>query len=39
VSGTGFDFATGIGTVNVLNLVNNWNSANAPKSRKVMPIW
>jgi regulation of enolase protein 1 (concanavalin A-like superfamily) len=28
---TGWDFATGIGTVNAANLVNNWSSATSPQ--------
>src|SRR6266849_4832802 len=28
---TGWDFATGIGTVNATNLVNNWSSASSPQ--------
>ena len=27
---TGWDFATGIGTINAYNLVTNWNSVNSP---------
>jgi subtilase family serine protease len=37
-STTGFDFATGIGTVNAYNLVNNWASASAMKSRNTSAI-
>jgi len=29
-TGTGWDFATGIGTVNVTNLVNNWPGSSTP---------
>jgi hypothetical protein len=34
---TGWDFATGIGTVNVYNLVTNWSNAGPPQALQVEP--